>query len=464
MPAPELETASFRDRHGRVFYEDGRVLRAISDTAFKDWQHLTGTRLFKEFSERGQIVATRQLPDHPMLAGKRWAAVLEHERIPVVSYPYEWSFGMLKSAALLQLDLLAAALEEGMIIKDASAYNIQWRGVQPVFIDTPSFEIHNEGEPWAGYLQFCELYLYPLLIQSYKHIAFNSLLRGRLDGIEPSVANAFFGFRDRFRPGVFKHVYLQSKMQERFGDSRRNVRSELKQAGFNKEMIKVNVRNLRKVVAGLDWSSGGTEWAQYGGFHNYSETDLGKKEAFVEKAVQTTRPQWVWDIGANTGQFSRIASRHADYVLALDIDPGAVEKHYRDLLASGTNNVLPLVFNLADPSPDWGWRGGERRSLGGRSNPDLILCLALIHHAVITANIPLPEFIAWLAGTDAALVIEFVSKDDEQVQKLLLNKEDQYADYEQSVFEQCLKDHYTIERTESLASGNRHLYYCLPRS
>ena len=162
--APTLEPGSYRDRNGAVFYANGAVYRGISDRALANWESLSAAPFFTDFVTQGKIVATEQAPSSLASAAGEWAAFLKHERIPFVSYPYEWPFSMLKDAALLHLELMLAALKHGMILKDSSAYNIQWNGAEPVFIDIPSFEVLPKGEPWIGYRQFCELFLYPLML------------------------------------------------------------------------------------------------------------------------------------------------------------------------------------------------------------------------------------------------------------------------------------------------------------
>lgn len=467
MTELQTERGSFRDRHGRVVYADGRVLRGISEQALAHWQQLESSRFFTKAMDNGSVVRTHRVADDdPVLDQpdlEAWAAVLEHQRIGVISYPYEWTFSMLKDAALLQLELLAKALNQGMILKDSSAFNIQFDRGRPVFIDIPSFEKLEPGESWVGYRQFCQLFLYPLMLQAYKQLHFQPLLRGSIDGITPEVANSIFSVRDRFRSGVFSHVYLQAKLNARYAGTSTNVRQDLKRAGFGLELIKANVARLRKLVSGMEWQPAGSEWGEYSEFHNYSDDDHQLKEQFVADAVADSGAKTVWDIGCNTGQFSRIAAKHADQVVAMDADHLAVEKLYRSLKADGDNRILPLVMNLADPSPGLGWRGEERKPLAQRAAPDLVLCLALIHHVVISANIPVDEFVQWLADLGADLVIEFVSKDDDKVKTLLRNKADQYSDYELDYFELCLQKHFDIQRRIGLNSDHRQLYFCSAR-
>ena len=461
-----FEPASFRDRHSRVFQRGTRIYRALSATGLSEWEKLAATRFFADHARRGSVVATKRADDEAALLaplGDGWAGALEHERVPFISYPYEWSFGMLKDAALLQLDLVLAALDEGMILKDATAYNLQFRGASPVFIDIGSFITLDPGEPWPGYRQFCQLFLYPLMLQSYKDVPFQPWLRGSLEGIDPRDANAMMSARDKFRSGVLAHITLQAGAQKRFASTGRDVRADLRKAGFDARLIKANVAGLRKLVERLEWQVQSSTWGDYASDNSYDAANHDRKAAFVRAAASERPRQLTWDIGANTGTFSRIASEHSAYVVSIDADVLAVERHYQALRQAGTRTILPLIGNVADPAPALGWRGLERLPLDRRGRPDLILCLALIHHVVISANVPLHEFVDSLAGLGGDLVIEFVTKDDAMVKTLLRNKDDQYADYEQPNFEAKLRARFEIIRQETIQSGTRTLYYARPR-
>ncbi len=468
MTTPRFDAGSFRDRESRVFYRGDRVLRALSQPALEDWRALAESSFFARLEEAGKIVPTRELDRgdvDPAELGPTWVAVLEHERIPYVSYPYEWSFSMLQDAAVLQLALLLAALRDDMVLKDASAYNIQWRGPRPTFIDITSFERRTEGDPWAGYLQFCQLFLYPLLLTAHRDIPFAPWLRGAIDGITPEECNRIFSWRDRLRPGVFADVYLQAALHARIADKKGHLRQDLRQAGFRKEIVVNNVRRLRKVVGKLAWRRQASEWSAYAETSSYDRQNLEIKERFVARAAANRPWPLVWDLGANTGNFSRIAAEHAETVVAFDADHLAIERLYRALRdGGGPDNILPLVSNLADPSPSLGWRHRERKSLADRPSPDLTLCLALIHHLSITANVPVAEVVDWLASLETHLVIEFVTKDDAMVKKLLQNKDDIYDDYEQEIFEQLLGERFEIVEQETFHDGTRTLYFASPRA
>lgn len=407
--------------------------------------------------ERGDVVGARRLDPAPAPAGG-WAAVLEHPAIPFISYPYEWTFGMLKDAALLQLSLLEAALPEGMILKDASSFNVQWSGGRPVFIDVGSFTRHTPGHPWSGYQQFCRLFLYPLLLQAHKDLPFQRWLRGGLDGITAGECAAVFSLADVFKPGVFLDVLTQSWLESKFSRGGGNVRGQLQDAAFGTELILKNLARLKKLVTKLEPRRGATVWSDYARQRNYSEEDYQRKMDFVGKAAARRRRRLVWDVGCNTGDFSRIAAAHADLVLAMDGDAGALDALHRSLKPG--DNILPLLVNVADPSPGLGWRGRERKTLEERGRPDLVLCLAVIHHLVLSANIPLPDLVAWLASLKSDLVIEFVTKEDGMVKRLLENKDDIYADYDPALFERLLRESFNVRGVLPVSDGRRVLYDC----
>jgi precorrin-6B methylase 2 len=466
MSEVTVDPGSFRDRTARVFHYDGKIFRGLSDVALREWEALSSTEFFRRFSERGAIVPTRRLDPVPvplMSAGGSWTAVLEHEKLPFVSYPYEWSFEMLRDAALLQLDLVLAALDEGIGLKDASAYNVQWKGASPVFVDLASFYKRAEREPWVGYRQFCQMFLYPLLIQAYRDVPFQPWMRGSIDGIDADVCRNLMSARDYLRGGVLAHVYLQAKAQKAYNSTTRNVRADLQKAGFDRRIIKANAERLRSLVAGLQWHPAQSTWSDYLKCGHYEASDAEQKRAFVTSVVATREWHLAWDIGCNVGVFSRIAAERATYVVAMDADHLAVDKLYRALKLERATNILPLVVNVTDPPPNLGWRNLERKRITERGQPELVLALALIHHVVIGGNIPMAEFVQWLRDIGGDLVIEFVTREDPMVVTLLRNKEDHYADYDTEAFERELGARFTVVKRQPLGSGHRIMYHAQPR-
>ncbi len=461
-----LDPGSFRDRYSRVFIENGKVFRLLSPEAQSAWKALSNSRLYQNATEDGRLIPARIVDREDLKTGSQgnWSAVLEHPRIPFISYPYEWTFGMLKDAALLQLTLLRDALREDMTSKDATPYNIQWYGSRPVFIDIPSLEPLAEGTPWSGYRQFCELFLFPLMLQAYKGLPFQPWLRGSLEGITAEQMRSLSTLRDFLRPGVFPHVVLQARFQSRYAGHERDVRGDLRRAGFGKALIQRNVDNLIRLIGTLGWGQTRSEWSDYGCTNSYTDTELAEKTEFVKTALARRPRKLVWDIGCNEGHFSRIAAEHSEYVVALDADPLVVDRLYTDLKRTGEERILPLYVNVADPSPGLGWRNRERRELAERGSPDFILALAVIHHMVIAANIPLDECLAWFAGLGGDLLIEFVDRSDPMVVRLLRNRDDIFWDYTREHFEEALGLHFDILNSRMLKDGHRTLYYAKCRT
>lgn len=458
-----IDPGSFQDRESRVVYFDNRIFRALSPRALSAWDLLQGKPFFQRMVTEGKIIPSRQV-ESPDIRGilTEEAGLLEHQRIQAISYPYEWSFGMLKDAALLHLELLLAALDEDMMLKDSSAYNVQWQGAHPVFIDVGSFEALNLGAPWVGYRQFCQMFLYPLLLQAYKNVSFHPWMRGSIQGISPQDFCNLLSLPDLLKPGVFVHGFLHARLQQDFADLATGSEAvgELKATRYSPEMIRGILQGLQKIIGNLDWQEKHSTWSDYADHNTYDTQARQEKAAFVEQVIAQCHWPLVWDIGCNAGNFSRIAARNADYVLALDSDHLTVEHLYQRLKQEKIGNILPLVYNLADPSPGLGWQGQERKPLEERAKPDLILCLALIHHMVIQHNIPLKDFVNWLAGFNSSLIIEFVDREDPMVKRLLTFKQDNYKDYEPANFERCLGEAFHLERKQTLSTGTRTLYYC----
>ena len=465
MSQGSFDPGSFRDRDSRVFHRGGKVYRALSREGLAHWEEATATGLMPGLMRQGKVVRTTRLPEGSVVGPKGdWVAYLEHESIPFISYAYEWCFSMLKDAALLHLDLLESALIDGFILKDASPFNVQWSGHQPIFVDVGSFQKCRAGSTWVGYRQFCQMFLYPLLLQAYKGTPFQPYLRAHLDGIPVQDLAGTLCLRDYLRPGVVTHVFLQRLLENRYERRAGDVGDDLRAAGFHSELIRTNVRALRRLIERLDGSPGRSAWGNYVQEHSYTERDQAGKAGFVSKVAGSRRWRLVWDLGSNVGVYSRIAAQHADYLVAMDLDPHVVEQLYRQARREGSRSMLPLVVNLSNPSPGLGWRGRERRTLWDRGAPDLTLCLALIHHLVIAGNTPMREVVDWLGSLGTSLIIEFVRKEDPMVQRLLRNKTDQYWDYEEGHFERCLAESFEIAERRALESGHRTLYYARPRS
>ena len=458
------EPGSFRDPDSAVFTVGGKVLRGLSGPAAAHFDRLTGTSFFPRLVASGQIVGTTEHEGEapPSPRGAPWARVLEHERVPVVSFPYEWPFAMLREAAALQLEVLQAALDENMSLKDGTAYNVQFFGARPTFIDVGSFE--PASGPWPGYRQFCQTVLFPLMIQAYLGVPFQPLLRGSIDGLTPSDVTGMFSGIRRLRKGVLRNVTLHSVLERRVSTGSEQVKSQLRSSGFSTEVAKATVKNLAKLAGGLEVRRRRSTWSDYRETCSYRDADAKAKQAFVRSALAAGESGLVLDLGANDGAYSRLAAEQADYVVAVDSDEMVVDALYRRLRADGTENILPLVMNPVDPSGGIGWRNRDRAPFRERVQPDVVLALALAHHLTVGANVPLPKVVSWLRSFGDRLVVEFVHPDDVQVRRLLANKPTGlFDDYQREAFERLLAEQLLVREQQRLANGTRTLYLAEPK-
>lgn len=465
---PETDPASYRDPGSQVFHRGDTVYRAVDRRTLADFERLRTTRFYAAATTDGRLIESELAEDVDSPPGVEWAAVLRHARIPVVSYPYEWTFSMLRDAALLQLDLLSAAIDEDMILKDSTPFNVQFRGTQPTFIDIGSFERLAPGDVWVGYRQFLRQYLYPLMMTAHVGIPFQPWLRGQPEGPTAEEMRRMLSGRDLLRKSTLLHVALLSRAEKRYDDegTARDVRSELKEAGFTKEMTSANVESLRRVVEQLRWDPGVSAWNEYSSACGHVGLQRDFKADFVTQSLLEDAPKVVWDVGTNDGHFARLAAVTSDYVLALDSDHLVLDQLYRGLRQDGVRNVLPLIQDLADPSPGLGWRGAERPPLTQRSSPDLVLCLAVLHHLVIGRNVPLRAVIDWLADLGSHVVLEFVPPDDPMVQKLTANKRphEVHRDYSEEALRRYVADRFDLRREATVPAGGRQLFALTPRT
>jgi len=416
----------------------------------------------------GDVVSTRFLcPDDPVadaVKDRGWASAVEHEAVEFLTWPYEWPFSMMKDAALLQLRLLETCVGSGWVLKDATPFNIQWQGTRPVFIDVPSFVPREDGEYWHGYRQFCSMFLIPLMLTAHLGIPYQPLLRSSLEGIPPEEAARYFQGLRRFRRGVPSHVWFPAKvegwMRSRGGAGRPSGSARRQ----SETALLALLDGLSRLVTRLSHRPASSDWSRYAETHSYEEGDFERKKAFVEKHVSMHRPRLLWDLGANTGTFSRIAARHAQTVVAVDGDHEAVDVLYREARDGRETNVIPLVMDLANPSPGQGWAGRERAPFAERRSPDMAFCLALIHHLRVSANVPVSLLAEWLRSLDATVIVEFVGRDDEMFAKLTENKHEDYADYTRENLHSEVEKHFTIENSLGLKGGKRELLLLEPKN
>lgn len=459
---PTPHASSYRDPAGFVFKHKGCVYRQVNKAGQKDFEHFITSGLYDKLVAEQLIV--------PHVTAKKTTdfgndterfVIIKPDQIPFISYPYEWSFPQLKDAALLTLRIQDIAMKHGMILKDASAYNIQFVGKRPVFIDTLSFAIYEAGKPWDGYKQFCEHFIAPLAIARYTTYDALKLLQANIEGIPLQLANKILPRRARFNAGIFSHIYLHSASQRRFeksGAKSKNEAQEVKTRAMSPLAFQGLMASLERTVKTLTPPKSQTEWGDYYDFTNYSEKGFKEKHAMVGKLMKqiTPTPAVVWDFGANNGEFSQIAAKQDIYTVAWDIDPIAVGRNY--LHKEHSDTMLPLIQDCVSPSPALGWMGTERDSLFERGPADVTFVLALIHHLAIGRNLPLPRVADFLAATSKYVIIEFVPKGDSKVDILLASRKDIFPEYDIEHFEAAMKRHFKLVKKEAIPHTKRTLF------
>ena len=458
---PARQRASFRDPSGFLFTRDGILYRQVNQSYQKDYDLLMQSGLYEKLVKGKRLIPHQEVDAAPAVAGTAYR-VIQPERVAFISYPYEWSFSQLKDAALLTLSIQKAALELGLSLKDASAYNVQFHNGRPVFIDTLSFEAYEEGKPWIAYRQFCQHFLAPLALMRYRDVRLNQLLRVYIDGVPLDLASTLLPSRTRLQAGMLMHIHLHASAQKKFSDAPEQAKVQASGRSMSKMGLLGLIDSLKSTVSGLQWEPAGTEWGDYYDATNYTRAAFDFKHGLVKEFLEDIRPASVWDLGANTGVFSRIASEMGIPTVSSDIDPAAVEKNYRQVRKNKETNLLPLVLDLTNPSPGIGWQNRERDSFAGRGPVDVVMALALVHHLAISNNVPLPDLAEFFAGLGRWLIVEFIPKEDSQVERLLMTRADIFPDYNRAGFEAAFEAYFTIRESREI-EGSRRILYCMER-
>jgi hypothetical protein len=446
------EFSSFRDPSGIVYKEGGTIYRQINSCYKEQYDYLMQSGLYADLTNRNMLIEHQETPKKPITDSG--VLVLTPQQIPFVSYPYEWAFSALKEAALLSLKIHRKALDYGMVLKDASAYNIQFQSGRPILIDTLSFDFYHDGEPWAAYGQFCRHLLAPLLLMRYVDIRLSRLMSLYIDGIPLDLASRLL----KGKGGIFtrQHIHWHSK----------SIADNIKESSNTDSIRKINIPKKNMIaliesmilfVEGLELKDIATRWSDYETTTSYSETGAASKKELVEKYLKQINPSVVWDFGANDGTYSRLALGLGSQVAAFDSDPAAVEKNFNTSFEK-KQQLLSLYLDLSNPSPNIGFANRERTSIGERQHPDCIMMLAVIHHVVISNNVPFVKLADWLSSLCRHLIIEFVPKEDPQVQKLLLGRLDIFDDYSEGSFEDSFGTKFNMLQKDSINDSNRVLY------
>jgi len=452
------DPGSFRDPSGYVFRQEGRVFRVLGDQAHRNFLLLQSSGAYDALRSREWLIEAEEVDLND--GGHRGLHILEHPRLPFISYPYEWPFSLLKRAALLHLDLHICALSFGFTLSDASAYNVQFLGVKPIFIDTPSLVPYREGGLWVGQRQFVEQFLNPLLLQSLRGISSNAWYRGALEGIPIADTARLIGpLRRWLSPQILTNVTLPDLLQRR---ARRGPESSAtrKPRPLPKDALLFMLTRLRHWIANLQPRNvGPTEWQDYATSNeSYRGSEENRKQEFIAEFSRAAAAECAWDLGCNTGLYSEILLRNdTKLVVGFDFDVQALETAV-ERASSKNLQLLPLFSDAANPSPAQGWAEAERQGISSRAAADALIALALVHHLAIGRNIPLASVLQWIVGLAPRGVIEFVPKSDPMVERMMRFREDIFADYSKEGFETTLRAKADIVRILELSPGGRTLY------
>lgn len=463
------DPGSFRDPNGYVFVEDARVVRCVTAQGFEQFSKVWDSGVLQDLADKGLMIPCHELAltdsgkdasrtRYRGARGEHPAALFSHPLVPLITYPYEWTFGQLKAAALAHLDLQIAAFDRGFTLSDATAYNMQFVDGKPLHIDVLSLRPYSQGEAWVGYNQFCRQFLLPLLIEAWTGMAFQPIYRGSIEGISFADALAILPKRRLFTSlSGFLHVWLHgrsalAKKAANFDDAQKST------AQVKPQNYRAILQQLRGFIASLESKTrSGSYWGNYAATNSYATSARDQKLDFIEKWANDTTPNSVWDIGGNSGDFAMAAIKGgAKSAVVLDSDLDSLEHLFATRTQAG-QPILPMVMNLTDPSSNMGWRQNERKGLNERANPDAVTALAVIHHLVLGANLPLSEVVDWLVSLAPRGVIEFVPMSDPMVQQIMTHRSEIFADYTYENFKSVLQARCDITSEQTVSQSDRIL-------
>jgi hypothetical protein len=445
---------SFRDPAGFVFRaSNGELRRQVSAAGAEDFEHFLSSGLYEKLSSGTKLVSHERLTPHHAVTSNAHT-VIRPAVVPYITYPFEWSFSQLQDAALLTLDIQKQALKHNMTLKDASAYNVQFMDGRPIFIDTLSFERYTPGAPWQAYRQFCQHFLAPLALMAYSDLDLLQLMRVHLDGVPLELAVKLLPRKARLKPSLMMHLVLHARAQKAKASTHERSNKQLKQSG-----LEAILDSLERTIRRLKPLQTKTEWADYyEGNTNYTVDAADQKAKLVRQFAKPLLATTALDLGGNDGRYSRVLNKLGVSTICTDIDPNAVEANYRHMKEQGETAMLPLVVDLTNPGGALGWHNLEREPIHERLQCDLVLALAIIHHLVISNNLPFASVAEYFSVFAPYLIIEFVPKEDSQVQKLLATRKNTFPDYTETAFTQAFEQYYKPVRHARIPHTKRTLY------
>ena len=451
---------SFRDPSASVFTFEGRIIRKINKVGNEKIELFATSKILEESIKQKYLIDTWIVEEQDLKKKFNSDFLLEHKKIPFISYPYEWSFEQLKDAALHHLDFNIFLLEKNFQLSDATAYNIQFIGNKPIFIDAMSIEKYEEGSNWNGHNQFCQQFLNPLIINSRKNIFHNNWYRGNIEGISNidtcKVLNIFQKLNPTILLNTVLPAYFENKNKNKNIDELKLLKNDKK--NFNKNSYLWMLKNLKRFISKIKKSNEKTFWKDYDIDNTYSNEQFETKKEIVTNFIKKNKLKILCDLGCNTGEYSEISINNGcNQVIGFDYDQGALIKSY--LRAKRKNlDFLPLYLDATNPSSNIGWKQTERFGLLERCDFDGMIALAFEHHLAIAKNIPLKDLIEWFISIAPKGLIEFVPKEDETVKIMLKFRKDIFPDYTEENFQNLLLKKAKIIQIHEIKNSFRKIY------
>ncbi len=414
--------------------------------------------LYDELTQCGLLVSHIEEAIDPPIPEISYK-VIRPEKIPLISYPNEWCFSQLKSAALTTLEIQRRCMEKGMSLKDCSAFNIQFKGYQPLLIDTLSIQRYDKNAPWVGYRQFCEHFLAPLALMSKVDPSFNKFDSFNINGLSLEFTSKLLTFGSFFNLHLLIHIHLHSRFQKKYDLSLKKNNSRVTFSG-----LFGIIDSLETCISSLKFSSRKGFWKKYYDCNNYSLSSIEEKKLLVSNYLDQIKPKTVWDVGCNRGDFTHLASSKGAQVIAFDNDHASVEMLYLDTVGTQSSKILPLVIDLMSPTPSFGWSNTERAAFLRRGPVDTIMALAVVHHLVISGGVPLVEIAKLFGSLCTTLIIEFIPETDSQVKRMLINRKDMSCNYSIEDFLLSFEKHFNIIRDNKIEGSERTIFLMVSRN
>ena len=459
MNSIKIDPGSFRDPSGNILNYNDKIIRILKKEGAERIKYFRETNLLNQSISNQFLIESKfidaDLIDHGHDDVKE---VVEHKKLNYISYPYEWSFDQLKDAALHHLDFHIFLLKNGATLIDSSAYNIQFDGYKPVFIDILSVKKYQNGEYWKGHKQFCENFLYPLILKAKKNIDFNNWFRGNLEGIKSQEINSLLSLSNKFSYTIFTQVVLLNFLEKKFLEKKNMNIEKIKEKNFQKKSYLGLLNQLKNFIISLKIKKVKTVWDDYSINNTYNKKEENLKIKTVSAFAEKYKFDKLIDLGCNDGVYSlECLKQGCNFVVGFDYDLNVINKAY-NLSKKEKLNFLPLYLDASNPSPNIGWGQNERKGFLERLNFSGMLALAFEHHLAIAKNIPLDQLIKWLLNIAPKGLIEFVPKNDQTIKKMLLLKGDIFKDYNEENFKNLILRNAKIVSEKKISESGRKIF------